>query len=566
LKKYPFIAAAAAILLVIAIGFIFSGRSITASAVPFGLPTGTKIPVGKKAEFPSMPTAAEADLRRAKDLQIAGAVQAAQNNYETILLRYPDLPAALFGAAYSLVIGDSISEERNTKAKSFTESLAHKMPGSIWIKLLLTFFEEYNGNLNNALNMAAELTGESPAFAEARLRYSDLLLKTEQPTKAADEARAAISITAGLDARAYVNLAFALHKMGNIEECSDLVNYALPRFPSQIELLLLHGYLSEYSRDFDSAQNAYKRILALKPGDINANNAIATLGEKIPPAAGAAANSSRGGGISLQEHAKEAAKIILPLIGEYPENLPLREALGKIYLKARMLKEARAQFSEIYEQDFEYPNIRKLLNESSEEIQPKFITPHHHQNNRNLADSLAKTFATLRKSEKSDYDDLGRYLAHYGATFKDFFSKYSISRFKKDIDGRTFYERYVIDSFIYDNTVFFDPKNKFYAVRSIITNSTNTRNFDYIADTFGHFLKKETGALGEGVAIGTTECYGEKWNGVVWASRDNFEILMQGSNNLNKVFIIRLHAKRFSDTGNLCSYVGIALEKSNIPK
>jgi hypothetical protein len=552
LKKYPFIAAAAAILLVIAIGFIFSGRSITVSAVPFGLPAGAKIPLGKKAKFPSMPTSTETDLRRAKDLQIAGAVQAAQNNYEAILLKYPDLPAALFGAAYSIAIGDSISEEKNDKAKRFTESLAHKMPGSIWVKLLLTFFEEYNGSINNALNIAAELTEESPAFAEARLRYSDLLLKTEQPAKAADEAKAAISITAGLDARAYVNLAFALHKMGNIDECSDLINYALPRFPSQTELLLLYGYLSEYSRDFDNAQNAYKRILALKPGEVNAHNAIATLGEKTPPVAGAAANSS-GGGISLKEQAKETAKIILPLIGEYPENLPLREALGKIYLKARMLKEARAQFSEIYEQDFEYPNIRKLLNESSEEIQPKPITPHYQQNSKNLADSLAKTFAALRKNEKSDYDDLGRYLAHYGATLKEFFSKYSITRFKKDSDGKTFYERYIIDSFIYENTVFFDIKQKFYAVRSIITNSTNSKDFDYIADTFGHFLKKETGALGEGSAMETTDCYGEKWSGIVWVSSDNFEILMQGSRNLNKVFIIRLHAKRFPDTGNLCS-------------
>jgi tetratricopeptide (TPR) repeat protein len=259
--------------------------------------------------------------------------------------------------------------------------------------------------------------------------------------------------------------------MGNIEECSELVNYTLPRFPSQTELLLLQGYLSEYSRDFDSAQNAYKRILALKPGDINAQNAIATLGEKTPPMAGAATSS--GGSISLREQAKEVAKIILPLIGEYPENLPLREALGKIYLKARMHKEARTQFSEIYEQDFDYPNIRKLINESSEEMQPKFVAPHPQQNNRNLADSLAKTFAALRESETVDNDDLGRYLAHYGATFKEFFTKYSVTRFRKDSDGKTFYERYSIAPFIYDNTVFFYLLKKFYAVRSIITNLAN---------------------------------------------------------------------------------------------
>jgi hypothetical protein len=79
-------------------------------------------------------------------------------------------------------------------------------------------------------------------------------------------------------------------------------------------------------------------------------------------------------------------------------------------------------------------------------------------------------------------------------------------------------------------------------------------------------LKKETGALGEGTTIETTECDNEKWSGVVWISRDNFEILMQSAKNPHRVFIVRLHAKRFPDTGNLCSYVSMALEKSRIPK
>jgi tetratricopeptide (TPR) repeat protein len=528
LKKYSKILkiAAIAIVPIIALCIIFSGGSVSVSAVPFGLPAKTKIPIGEKAKFPSVPASAESDLRRANDLRMAGAYLAAQDNYETILLKYPNLPVALFGAAYSIIAGDSISAEKIAKAKNLIENLALQMPGSVWVQLLLTFSREYEGNLNNALDMATELAKKSPAFSEARLRYADLLLKTGQPTKAVNEARTAISISAGSDVRAYVALAFALHKMGNLEECSELVNYALPRFPSQTELLLLHGYLSEYSRDFAKAQSNYKRILALKPGDIGAMNAIATLGEKAPPMAGAATAST--GGISLKDQAKEAAKIILPLIEEYPENLPLREALGKIYLNARLIREARSQFSEIYSQDFEYPNIRKLLEETSEEQQPKFTAPPPSpQHNKNLADSLAKTFAELRENENLDYDELGRYLVHYGATFKEFFSKYSISRFKK-LDEKTFSEKYKIDSFFYNNTIFFDSKKKFYAVLSIAVDSTSASSYNYIQDLFGHFLKNETGVLGEGVIAETSECYGDKWSGVIWSSRDNFEVLIKG--------------------------------------
>jgi tetratricopeptide (TPR) repeat protein len=559
MKKYLIIATA--ILIVTAILLVvFSSSSIKVSAIPFGLPAKTKIPIGEKTKFPQAPAAAEADLQRANDLRMAGAYTAAQDYYETILLKYPNLPIALFGAAYSIIAQDSISAEKIAKTKSLIESLAQQLPGSVWVRLLLTFSREYEGNLSYALDMASELALASPAFSEARLRYAELLLKTEQPSKAANEARAAISISAGLDARAYANLAFALHKMGNIEECSELVSYALPRFPSQTSLLLLHGYLSEYSKSFDVALSDYKKILVLKPGDANALNAIATFGEKIPPQTDAAVAYQSG--ISLKDHAKEAAKTILPLIEEYPENLPLREALGKVYLKARLMREARAQFSEIYAQDFEYPNIKKLLEESSEE-QYKTISMQPTLYGKALTDSLAKTFASLRKSEKLDNDYLGHYLVHYGATLKEFFSKYSITRFQK-IDYKTFIERYNVESLVYENTIFFDSKKTFYAVRSVITDSDAAGSFNYIQDLFGYFLKKETETLGEGTNVESRECHGDKWNGAVWTSRDNLEVLMHNTRKPRIIFIMRLHAKRFSDTGNLCSYVAMALDKSKV--
>ncbi|MCL2208375.1 MAG: hypothetical protein FWB90_09855 [Fibromonadales bacterium] len=552
MKKKTIIAAILLLIVAAAAYFFYSNKPITVSAVPFGLQAKTKIPVGEKAKFPSMPAPAEADIRRANDLRMAGALQAAHDNYETILLKYPNLPPALFGKAYSIIAEDTVSAEKIAQTKNLIENLAQQMPGSVWVQLLLTFTREHEGG--NTLDMAAELAAKSPAFSEARLRYADLLFKAGQFAKSAEEAKAAISISAGADARAYVRLAFALYKMGNLEECSELVNYALPRFPSQTGFLLLRGYLSEYAREFDKAQNDYKRILALKPGDPSALNAMATLGEK----------TSVGGLSALRDQAKESAKILLPLIDEYPENLPLREALGRIYLKARLMKEARQQFSEIYAQDFEYPGIRMLIDEAVEE-QQTFVPPPP-QNNKNLADSLAKTFAALRSQERVEYDDLGRYFVHYGSTLKDFFSKYSISRFTKQNEN-TFAERYKINSLVYENTIFFDSKRTFYAVRSVISDSASSDS--RIQDLFRHFLRKEASVLGEGVHVEATKCPNSghyyEWEGFVWASRDNFEVLLQETSTLEKVYIIRLHANRFSDTGNICPYVNMALGRTRNP-
>jgi hypothetical protein len=536
---------------------IFSSASIKVPAVPFGLKAGTKIKIKEVAKFPSTPADIEHDLRRADDLRIAGAFDAAYSNYEIILLKHPDLPAALFGAAYSLLAAQSVSKEDLAKAKRHIESLAKQMPNSVWNRLLITFSMEKEASLNYALEMAAELSSQSPAFAEARLRYADLLLATEQPDKAVNEAKAAISLFGGSDARPFVSLALALHKMGNLDKCAELVNYAMPRFSSQTEFLLLHGFLSEYAYDFDTAQNNYKRILLLKPDDVEALKAMSSLGEKIPPTPGASATHT-GTVISLKDMTKEVAKIMLPLIHEYPENLPLREALGRVYLKARLMKEAKAQFSEIYAQDFDYPNIRRLMLEASEELAvPVVPQTSIIRNSKNLTDSLVKTFAELRKNAGSEeYDDLGRYLIHYGVTFKDFFSKYSITRFER-IDENTFIEKYSIGSFKFDNTVYFDYEKKFYAMRTIVEDTSEVNSLYYISDLYGHFFKKETGILGEGIVAESVNCDGDKWSGIIWSSRDNYEFLMKNTRESRKVYMLRLSAKQFTDTGNLCSYVPV---------
>src|SRR5690554_8180201 len=65
-----------------------------------------------------------------------------------------------------------------------------------------------------------------------------------------------------------------------------------------------------------------------------------------------------------QDKAQVAYEILEPLVSTYPENLPLREALGLAYLKGRLFEKAKQQFQEIAHHDPEYPDIQLRIQES----------------------------------------------------------------------------------------------------------------------------------------------------------------------------------------------------------
>jgi tetratricopeptide (TPR) repeat protein len=126
--------------------------------------------------------------------------------------------------------------------------------------------------------------------------------------------------------------------------------------------MLLRGYLWEYQGRYDEAEKIYQRILAFRPDFEGAALALSTVGEKTAPGAG-------GGKISPMDRSQLAWEILEPLVEKYPENMPLREALGLAYLKGRDYDRARIQFREIQNKDPEYPDIQQRIQEFSQNVE-----------------------------------------------------------------------------------------------------------------------------------------------------------------------------------------------------
>jgi tetratricopeptide (TPR) repeat protein len=173
-----------------------------------------------------------------------------------------------------------------------------------------------------------------------------------------EEARTVISLSAGNEPRGYDMLARLFHDQGNLDSCTSLLDYGLTQYPMDAELMLLRGYLWEYQGRFDEAEKIYQRILAFRPDFENAALALSTIGEKTAPGVG-------GAKISPMDRSQLAWEILEPLVEKYPENLPLKEALGRAYLKGRQFDRARSQFQEIQKIDPEYPDIQQRIQESN---------------------------------------------------------------------------------------------------------------------------------------------------------------------------------------------------------
>lgn len=163
-----------------------------------------------------------------------------------------------------------------------------------------------------------------------RLLYAKLLL-SGRLAEGKGEVRVAISLSFGENPKAYALLSKIYHDEGSLDSCERVVDYALSKFPINPELLCMQGILQEYKGRFDEAENTYRRVLAIRPGFSTATESLLSLGQKSPP------GRMESGRLSPRDQAKVACDILELLVSRYPDNLPLREALGIAYLKGRNL-------------------------------------------------------------------------------------------------------------------------------------------------------------------------------------------------------------------------------------
>ena len=527
--------------------------------VPFGLEAGTSILNGDapnfKADIERLPVQAQAELRRAAELSRSGATKAAYEIYDALVLLYPNVDAAVWGEVNTLFNMDSVSATMRDRADILIGRLMNRFPNTGISFYLDSRKALLAGNLNVATELAKMACSRSPAIYELRLWYAELLLKNSNMKDATTECQAAISLSSGDSQRAYELLAKVYHDAGILDSASNVVDYALTQFPLSSELLLLRGYLAEYSGKFEAAEKTYQRIIAFHPDYEKARRAIATLGEKVPPGKDGYVGSAR-------DRAQVACDILVPLAERYPENLPLREALGLAHLKNHSFDLARREFNYILKNDPDYPDIKIRLNEV-EQARKMAIEEY----NNGLTANLNRAVDSLRESmlpeKKHDFSTkLGHYLVRYGASSQEFFKKYSLANFtqvKRFVWQESFYE----SPYKHTYTVVFDDSNRFKEVHVVVYDSSETSNHLGVApEIFSRLLKQNSRISGISNNTGETDCgNGVVMDAAVWETRDNFEILARIVGKPAEVRMVRLDRSAMPSTGmKLCDYLPLLME------
>lgn len=531
---------------------IYGPNKIVLEGVPYGVPANTVVLIGDTpdilAETQKLPIQIQTELRRALELLRAGSYAASYDIFEGVLAVYPDLLPALFGQAHTIFAMDSLTQDKRLRLEMILKNIQSKYPESGISAYLESRSAYVEKNENASLELATIAVTRAPALYAARLWYGKLLMSNGREIQAEIEFKTALSLTNGSVALAYEYLAELYHNKGNLDSCSAIVEYALSRFPANVKLLLLQGYLAEYQGHFDAAEKLYRRILAFNPDYALASVALATLGEKAAPGVG------KGSVLSPIERVQTACDILEPLVERYSENLPLREALGRAYMKGRMFDKARAQFKEIQNADPEYPDIQQRVQESN------VTRPAPISKNDGLTANLNRAIDSLREnnlpSSTHDFTTmLGHYVVRYGATPREFFKKYSISNFRP-VANNVWQESFYIAPYMHTYTVIFDSLNHFREVHVVVVDSSSSSNYLGIApEIYTRLLKQNSRISGIGNSTGETDCGdGLVLDAAVWETQDNFEILARVVGKPAEVRMVRFDKSAIAPGLKLCDY------------
>lgn len=531
----------------------FGPAKISVAAIPFGLPAGSTVARGDAPDFEKemtkLPVQTQAELRRAVELYRGGNTRAAYEIFDAVVLVYPDQFLGLWNEVNTLFEMESLDEQEHDRLNILVGKLQGLFPNT-GLSIYLDSRRAYlNGNTSSAFEMARIASDKAPSLYEARLWFAKLLSENSRSTQAVAEVRTAVSLSAGSDPRAYDLLALLYHNNGDLDSCTSVVEYALTQYPADAELLVLQGYLMEYQGRFDSAEKLYQRILAFRPDFKLATSALATLGEKSPPGPGA------GVSLSPRDRAQVAYDILEPLVEKYPENLPLREALGLAYLKGREFDRARTQFREIQGRDPEYPDIKQRIQESNVTAPPPVSEKDGLAANLNRAiDSLR---GSMGPSTTHDFTTmLGHYLVRYGATPGEFFKKYAVGNFRP-VKANVWQESFYNAPYMHTYTVIFDSLNRFRQVHVVVVDSSSASNHLGMApEIFTRLLKQNSRISGIGNSTGETDCDdGNVIDAAVWETQDNFEILARFVGKPSEVRMVRFDKNALTPGLKLCDYI-----------
>ena len=524
----------------------FGPRQIEAGAIPFGLPPGTSISIGKAVNpFQGLKPNAIQEFGRADELLRVGKWSEAAEVYGSIALQAPDLEAPLTKKTRALLAAPDLTADTRGEIEGLLAQLDRKFSESGTVLMLHGILAQRLSQSTVALEFLEQAAQKLPGDPEVHWLLGNVLLQGGQPLGAATEARTAISLSQGSDSRFYSLLAQSYHDDGQLDSCANVLEYGLTRFPGATDLMVLNGRLLEYRGNFDQADQSYRRVLTLEPANLSAIEALRTLGEKSPPGQGGK------GIITPRDKAQLAIDILEPLVTQYPENLPLREALGQSYLKSRQFDLARLQFESIQEKDSEYPDIQLRIQEAKSVNREPAMQLQLSENLKRGVDSLR----TIKSSERSFSERLGHYLLPWGSTQKEFFARYAQTTFKK-LDDLTWQEDGWEGPVDTRTTVIFRKDQGLTAIHVTVRDTSiheGRRNVVY--DIYGRLLGMNSRISGNGVSTGDTQCDSLNFQGAVWEAKDNFEIMVQFSNRRSEVRLLRLDPRQFETMPRLCGHM-----------
>jgi len=523
--------------------FWFSQR-VQATAVPYGLPEGTIIGSPVPSEFP-LDTKEQRDWETARKFLTAGQFKEALSLFQALLLKYPDSPDFLAGKALCQLAVSGNQGNLMADIEGVLALLTKRHPESAATFHLQGQLALQKGQNTLALEYLEKAVEVNPLDAIFRSSLANAMLKQGQARQAATEARTAISLSDGKDSPYYALLATSLHDQGSLDSCAEVVEFAYARYPTDPDLIVLSGWLKEYEGSFDMAEQLYTRALAINPEHERAKKSMQTLGGKSPP------GSTGKGVVTPRERAQIAIDILEPLVSNYEENMPLRYALGQAYLKARLFDLAKEQFEHIAENDPEYPDIQLRIQEAQSAAQ---MAP---AQTIQLTQELQKGLDSLRgkSGERSFSERLGHYLVRWGASPKEFFARYPQKQFQQ-IDSATWEEVIWETPLEFRTRIRFHKGKGLQEIRLWVTDTTwKSAQPNRYYDLFGRLLGQNSRISGNGTATGESNCDGLEFQGVVWESKDNFEILAQLGANRNIIHMLRLDPKHYQTMPRLCALV-----------
>jgi tetratricopeptide (TPR) repeat protein len=523
-------------------GLLFPTR-IALGAIPFGQPPGTRVVIGKSLALPDPVQISGEEgalLEKALLLARTGESEQAIAILGDLAVTH-DQDAALVHTYAEVVLGYTLA---SPDLLSSVEMLLDRHPKSSRfpaLQLDRACFRERRGDLAGARLLLDKLIRTSPQAAEVRIALTRVLLTQANPIEALKQARWAVSLsevalqgeggggsggsatsTSDLRADAYAQLAAIQHVRGVLDTAAQACTYALSLFPLRKDLLLLQARLLEYDGDLDGAIRLYDRLDQIYPGDPEVVIARQSLGAKQKPTLGGASPAGAG--------SKAILAAIDELIVARPDDQELRALREKIAgLLAQMPAPASATSLST-----SAPTTAATATPTAGTEAP--ATP----------GSATATASAVGAAPITTSPGLGHWKVNWNSTPELFFQQARKADFSPLAPGVW---QTVIDTggFREQVTVHFGPDGL--GKIQVLLEEMEGRQIDML----GRTLRINSRIVGEPQATGETTCPGYKeFQGFIWETPDNFELMAQFTGRAQQVRLVRLAKKRLPVPFELC--------------